>query len=111
MNLHDKIFRAESNSPSGEVRGATQFHYHQDGDVIWAEYSGGEIRCGRIVGRVVDDSRFEIRYHHLNTAGVLRAGTCTTRVETQGDGTLRLIETWRWLDGDDREGASVLVEV
>ena len=26
-------------------------HYHQSGDLVWAEFSGGSVRLGRLAGR------------------------------------------------------------
>lgn len=47
-----KVFAAVRNSENGEVSGKTMFRYHQDGDVVWTEYAGGEIFKGFLLGKV-----------------------------------------------------------
>lgn len=43
LNLDNKKFKSLSNSENGEVSDSTIFHYHQTDNMIWAEYSGGDI--------------------------------------------------------------------
>lgn len=43
INYEGKIFVPKCNTENGEVDGQTRFYYHQKDNVIWAEYSGGEI--------------------------------------------------------------------
>lgn len=39
MNIYDgKTFRSAANTANGEVGAETLFHYHQDGETVWAEY-------------------------------------------------------------------------
>ena len=38
LNLDDKKFVAVENTANGEVSSQTEFHYHQQGKMIWAEY-------------------------------------------------------------------------
>ena len=44
--------RNENVAENGEVDGQTVFHYHQKGNTIWAEYFGGEIKQGFLIGTV-----------------------------------------------------------
>lgn len=46
LNLDNKKFVAVENTANGEVSSQTEFHYHQQGNMIWAEYGGGEILKG-----------------------------------------------------------------
>ena len=50
MNLDDKVFRSVANSGAGEVDRQTVFIYHQESDLVWAEYSGGRILKGHLMG-------------------------------------------------------------
>jgi len=43
LNLDNKKFVAVENTANGEVSSETEFHYHQQGKMIWAEYCGGGI--------------------------------------------------------------------
>ena len=93
------------NSASGEVGGDTVFHYHEADGVVWAEYGGGAVVRGHLVGtRTGDDLDF--RYVHLSTAGATASGHCTARLELLPDGRIRSHETWEW---ESREGAGTSV--
>ncbi len=111
INYDGRIFHAIANSENGEVSAATVFHYHQDGDLFWSEYGGGEIRKGSMIGLVHQDGSLEFVYHHLNTHGVLRTGKCSSTPEILHNGKIRLHENWRWNDGSREEGTSTVEEV
>lgn len=104
-------FRALANSETGQVSGDTLFVYRQHGDLIWAEYAGGEIRRGHLLGTVAPDGGLDFRYHHLHVGGGLMTGTCRSRLEVLADGRYRLHESWQWTSGDRSAGTSVLEEV
>jgi hypothetical protein len=48
IDINDRKFTAAANTENGEVSAATVFHYFQDGDVVWAGYTGGEILTGHL---------------------------------------------------------------
>lgn len=66
INYDKRGFRSISNSETGEVSGETRFYYHQQGNVVWAEYKGGGIVFGQLIARVLPDDSLEMRYQHLN---------------------------------------------
>lgn len=106
-----RIFRAASTSPAGEVDDRTTFHYCQDGNIVTADYSGGDIAAGHLIAIASGDGTLEMRYHHVNSSGALMTGICHTTPEVLADGRLRLHETWRWTSGDFSSGTSILEEV
>ncbi|UNI17051.1 hypothetical protein JDV02_003431 [Purpureocillium takamizusanense] len=53
ISYDGKTFRSTSNTANGEVGAETTFHYHQDGDIVWAEYAGGSVVRGSLVAVVV----------------------------------------------------------
>lgn len=55
FNLNNKIFIALENSESGEVSEQTRFHYFQQDKMVWAEYKGGEILKGFLIGKWISD--------------------------------------------------------
>lgn len=63
----------------GEVGDGTVFEYHQDGDLVWACYSGGRIRLGYLVGTRVGDGLL-FRYTHVSVDGATATGRCETRL-------------------------------
>lgn len=84
-------------------------HYHSDGDLVWAEFSGAPVRLGRLVGHRTGDGDLELSYSYLLTSGGLVAGRCTSRPEVLPDGRIRLTEHFHRLDG--KAGISVIEEV
>ena len=110
-SYHDKQFRSVSNSGSGEVTDSTTFHYQQNGSVISAQYAGGSIREGNLLGRVEKDGTIQMSYQHWNTDNEFRTGRCTSTPEMMDNGKIRLHESWEWTSGKDGKGQSVIEEI
>ena len=106
-----RIFRPVSNSETGEVGDETLFRYHQKDDIVWAEYSGGQIRFGTLIATMLDDGSLDMRYQHINAHGDLMTGVCRSTPETLPDGRIRLHEKWQWTSGDLSSGESVIEEI
>ncbi|WP_127532182.1 n-acetylglutamate synthase [Paenibacillus kobensis] len=113
MNLQfdGKTFRSTSSTSNGEVNEATLFRYWQNGDIVWAEYDGGGIRQGHLLGVIREDGTLDARYHHVNEAGELMTGICKTVPELLPSGKLRLHESWQWTCRDHSAGQSVVEEI
>ncbi len=111
FNYDNRKFRSVSNSAAGDVGAETIFHYHQDGDLVWAEYSGGEIAYGTLIAKRGPDGILDMRYQHLNQSGELMTGECVSTPESLADGRIRLHEKWRWTSGDLSAGESVIEEI
>lgn len=109
INYDKRTFSAVSNSENGEVSNETIFHYHQDGSVFWAEYAGGAVRKGTMIGFVQPDGKLVFLYQHLNINGCLRSGKCESIPEIMPDGGIRLHESWRWNDSNE-SGTSIVEE-
>jgi catechol 2,3-dioxygenase-like lactoylglutathione lyase family enzyme len=107
--LDGKVFQAVADVEGGEVDAATVFTYHERDGEIWAEYSGGLIKRGNLVGTRSGD-RLDFRYSQLNVSGETSTGHCVSTVETLPDGRLRLEETWQW-ESRPGSGTSVVEEV
>ena len=108
FSLDDRYFIAVKNSESGEVSDQTVFAYHQKDDVIWAEYSGGSIMKGFLIGKTDAKHHLHFTYQHVNTNGELKSGYCDS-VPNIENGILRFYESWRWSSGE--EGTSVIEEI
>lgn len=111
INYNGRIFRTAANSSEGEVDARTTFRYRQQGNIVWAEYAGGNIMFGQLVGLVSPEGQLEIRYQHVNEAGELMTGTCISTPEILNDGRLRLHESWQWTCGERASGESVVEEI
>ena len=111
INLDKKVFKSLSNSDNGEVGNNTIFYYSQCNNIISAEYSGGEIIKGNLIGKQLDDGSFDFVYHHINRNGDLKIGKCLSRAILLENGMIKLFEKWQWLNGDFSEGESELLEI
>ncbi|MVM28587.1 n-acetylglutamate synthase [Spirosoma sp. HMF4905] len=108
---NNKTFRSITNTSNGEVSGDTLFQYHQDGQIVWAEYSGGSIAKGFLIAKLLDSNCLDMRYQHVNTQGELMTGRCHSTPEQLPDGRIRLHERWQWTSGDNSSGESIVEEV
>lgn len=109
FNLHNKLFIARQNSDTGEVSNQTKFHYFQQEQMIWAEYQGGEIIKGFLIGKWISDCQIEFTYQHLNHKLENRLGKCITTFSLE-NGKLLGRESWQWLDTLET-GQSQIIEV
>ncbi|WP_428966800.1 hypothetical protein [Micromonospora fluostatini] len=109
LTLDGRRFTAVAEAVAGEVGTETVFTYHERDGEVWAEYAGGSIRRGRLVG-TRDGDRLDFRYVQLNVDGRTSAGHCVSRVTVLPDGRLRLHETWEW-ESRPGSGTSVIEEL
>ncbi len=110
-DLDGKVFRSVKNTENGDVGAETLFHYRQAGAVVSANYRGGSIISGQLLGKVLDDGTLDIRYHHLNSKGEFMLGKCMSAPELLPDGRMKFRESWQWLSGDMSSGQSEIEEI
>jgi hypothetical protein len=111
IDYNNRAFRSIQNSSTGEVSSETLFHYHQQDNIVWAEYSGGEIVRGQLIAKCDADGHLDMRYQHINKRGELMTGKCRSTPEILSDGRIRLHEKWQWTCGDRSAGESVIEEI
>lgn len=110
-NYHGKMFQPVQNSENGETSPETIFLYQQDGNILYSEYSGGQIIKGHLIGLVDHRGCIDMRYHQINSKGELMTGICHSVPEWLPDGRIRLYETWQWTSGDYSQGNSIIEEI
>jgi hypothetical protein len=110
-NLEGKVFTAVTNTDGGEVSRETLFYYHQNDDIITADYNGGMIIQGHIIGKILDTGQLDFVYHHINNNNQLMVGKCISTPEFLPDGRLKFKEEWQWLSGDNSCGYSEIEEI
>lgn len=78
----------------------TTFDYHQDGRLVWGEYTGDTVTEGRFVGEL-DDDQVRISFAHalVRDGSVVRGDAVSRAVQTD-DGRIRLVEDFV-IDGAD----------
>lgn len=107
INYNGRQFVAIKNAKNGEVSSKTYFHYKQDGTILSATYSGGDVLKGNMIGIVKEDGSLEFNYSHINVNREIRGGKCTSTPTRLPDGRIQLNEKWKWLDEDGTESTVV----
>lgn len=111
INYNNKKFRPVSNTANGETDNETIFHYKQEGNILSAEYAGGRIVKGQLIGLVGEEGELNFCYQQVNDKGEIMTGSCISTPELLPDGKLRLHEKWKWTSGDLSEGESIIQEI
>ena len=104
----DRFFTAVENSETGEVSDKTIFAYHQKESTILAEYSGGSVVKGFLIGTMDENQNLHFSYQHINTEGQLKSGSCDSEPKIE-NGKLRFYEKWKWTNGES--GTSMIEEI
>ena len=110
INYNCRHFVPKSNTENGEIDEKTIFHYFQDKDTFWAEYSGGDVEKGFIIGKAASNGELDFHYQHMNKDDQVRIGKCHSIPHILENGKIELHEKWQWLNGDMSCGESVITE-
>jgi hypothetical protein len=111
MNYNNKYFKPVQTSINGETTDETIFYYKQSGSIVTANYKGGKILKGYLIGLVDSKGHISMRYHQVNTKGELMTGVCLSIPEVLSNGKIRLHEEWKWTSGDGSQGKSIVEEI
>lgn len=111
MDYHNKKFRPVQNSVNAATTADTIFEYKQYGNILTAEYKGGHIRKGHLIGLVDEEGNIDMRYHQISKKGELMTGICFSKPEVTAEGKIRLHENWQWTSGDQTSGKTILEEI
>lgn len=111
INIDNIYFHVLSNTKNGELQADTVFHYHQKDNLVWADYYGGGIVKGQLLGKVVNDEYLEFIYQHINTGFELMTGNCRSYPSEPINGKRVFKEYWKWTCRDFSEGESEIIEV
>ncbi|QDW23649.1 n-acetylglutamate synthase [Pedobacter sp. KBS0701] len=95
INYNDKLFKPVNHTENGETSNETVFKYKQSGNILTAEYEGGKIISGHLIGLVDENGNIEMCYHHVNKQGELMTGICNSKPEQLANVKIRLHETWQ----------------
>ncbi|HVK24248.1 MAG TPA: hypothetical protein VM677_23080 [Actinokineospora sp.] len=86
--------------------------YHQDGDAVWGEIAGGEVRHGAIAGTRQPDGTLHLGYTVVLADGdEVVCGHTVNTPEVDESGAIRLHEQWERHVPQAATGTSYLEEV
>ncbi|MER6205039.1 hypothetical protein ACWDG9_25130 [Streptomyces sp. NPDC001073] len=108
-SLDGLVLAPVADQAPGQVGTRTRFTYHERDGGIWAEYAGGDVVRGRLVGTRAGD-RIDFRYVQLKADGTTSSGHCVSLVTELPDGRVRLEETWEW-ESQEGHGTSSVEQV
>lgn len=108
INYDGRRFHSTAHSPDSHASLAL---YHQNGDLVWAEFAGGNVRRGSLAGIRSPDGTLEFAYTMVLASGDVIAGRCVSTPELLDDGHLRLHEKWERYGAHAASGVSELEEV
>lgn len=111
INLDGRIFSPVENTENGTVDVSTRFEFWQNGDVFYADYSGGDVRDGHIIGQFTGDNSGTMLYHCMTKTLNLKAGKANAIFTERDAGRISMDITWNWLTGDGSSGTSRYEEV
>lgn len=111
IELNNRKIKVQSNTENGEVSADTIFHYRQNANKISADYQGGDIVKGSLIGKVADNKHLDFVYHHINVSGEVITGVCQSYPDILDSGKMILKEFWQLTCKDNSKGGSILVEV
>ncbi|MEU4144079.1 hypothetical protein [Streptomyces parvulus] len=108
-SLDGLVLAPVADQATGQVGARTRFTYHERDGAVWADYAGGDIVRGHLVGTRAGD-RLDFRYVQLGTDGGTASGHCVSTVVELPDGRVRLEESWEW-ESRPGSGTSVVEQV
>ncbi|MFJ5994349.1 hypothetical protein [Streptomyces sp. NPDC092370] len=108
-SLDGLVLAPVADQAPGQVGTRTRFTYHERQGGIWAEYSGGDVVRGYLVG-IREGDRLDFRYVQLKRDGTTSSGHCVSAVVELPDGRVRLEESWEW-ESQRGNGTSVVEQV
>jgi hypothetical protein len=96
---------------NGVVNHETIFLFSQKNDVVSAEYSGGKIRLGFLVGKFPAENKLEFSYCQMQIDGKLDNGTSLCELSKNENGKITLTEHFEWKSRPGEFGTNIFQEM
>ncbi|MGW2620391.1 hypothetical protein [Streptomyces sp. NPDC001500] len=108
-SLDGLVLAPVADQAPGQVGLRTRFAYHERDGAVWADYAGGDVVRGHLLGTREGD-RLDFRYVQLKRDGTTSSGHCVSTVVDLPDGRVRLDERWEW-ESQPGSGTSVVEQI
>jgi len=99
--LDGLLMNATATAAQGMIGVDTLFRFRQSGERVWADYAGGRVAAGYLVG-IARGAELAFRYCQMGHDGTLDGGHSTCRLERLDDGRMQIRERFQW---ESRPGA------
>ena len=111
FDLNGRVFVPVHNTIGGTVSDAIEFTFKQSGHDISADYSGGDVAAGHILGTFTKQDTAKLVYHCRTVAGELKSGEALAHFSVNEAGKICIDMQWQWLNGDQASGTSHYEEI
>lgn len=109
INFNGKTFSLVANSTNGKANAETIFKYHQEGNLVTADYYGGSIRYGKIIAEL-KGHQLHMLYQCMTTDNTLKAGKAMATIGWNQHNKIKLTLDWEWLGENKGNGTSEYIE-
>ncbi|WP_420601052.1 hypothetical protein [Flagellimonas sp.] len=95
---------------TGVVNKETMFSFTQKDNLIHAEYAGGQIAKGFLVGKLTDNT-LKFSYCQLQVDGRLDNGSSKGELSISKEGKIRLTEYFEWDSRPGHSGTNIFEQI
>jgi hypothetical protein len=95
---------------NGVVNKDTIFYFTQEGNVVQAEYVGGKIKKGFLIGQIAAQV-LRFSYCQLQTDGILDNGVSSCELSVGDTGKIMMLEYFEWKSRPGETGLNVFQEI
>lgn len=110
ISLDEICMNVVKTDACGVVNHETIFHFSQNGDLITANYAGGRIQSGFLVGKITDGNQLAFSYCQIQTDGKLDTGASQCEISRNEEGKIVLIEHFEWASRPGEFGTNIFQE-
>lgn len=96
---------------NGVVNHETIFLFSQKNNVVTAEYAGGKIRMGFLVGKFPTENQLAFSYCQMQTDGTLDNGVSLCELSKNKNGEITLTEHFEWKSRPGEFGTNIFQEI
>lgn len=98
FNLDQKQMNVVKTAAAGVVNSETIFSFRQKDGIVSAEYAGGDIVKGCLIG-VLRGADLTFRYCQIDRSGNLDGGISKGALSRLSDGRIAMVESFQWSHG------------
>ena len=111
INLDKVVMKVIKTADNGVVNEKTFFHFSQNGNTVSAEYMGGKIKLGFLVGRFLSENQLSFSYCQMQLDGKLDNGISVCEVTSDQEGKITLLEHFEWQSRPGEFGTNIFQEI
>jgi hypothetical protein len=111
LSLDQVYMNVVKTDACGVVNHETIFHFSQNDHVVVAEYAGGKIQKGFLVGKITMGNQLAFSYCQMQMDGKLDSGLSQCEISKNENGKLTLTEHFEWASRPGEFGTNVFQEI